>query len=168
MKRTRTSDADDGADDLVGLIRGRLLPVLVARWGVETGSDVCADVEEYAWSHRRRLASMDNPLGYLYRVSQSKARRYTRWSTRSTFPSRFPELAHHDTSVHDVLAHLGALGDEQRICVLMVHAYGWTYDEVAEVLGVTRSVVNHHIHRGLQRLRRTTAHDPLIPMEDPR
>jgi len=110
---------------------------------------------------------MDNPLGYLYRVSQSKARRYTRWSTRSTFPSRFPELAHDDVSAHDVLAHLALLGDEQRVCVLMVHAYGWTYDEVAEVLGVTRSVVNHHVHRGLQRLRRANVHDPLIPMEGP-
>ena len=151
-----------GSDDLIDEIRSRLLPALVAKWGIEVGSDICSDVEEYAWTNQERLLRMENPLGYLYRVAQSRSRPYTRWLQRSTFPSRFPDLAHHDPSLHDLLQHLAGLKPDQRVSVLLVHAFGWTYAEVAELLGVTRSVVNHHVHRGLAQLRRPDTVDPLL------
>ena len=105
---------------------------------------------------------MENPLGYLYRVAQSKSRSYVRWMKRTTFPSRFPDIVHEDPALHDTLQMLAALTDDQRVCVMLVHAFGWTYAEVADLLGVTRSVVNHNVHRGLARLRTTTLRDPLL------
>ena len=81
---------------LIELIRGRLLPGLWSKWGSEVGGDVGCEVEEYAWENRDRLLRMSNPLGFLYRVSQSKARRYSRWSTRTTFPSRCPDRSQDD------------------------------------------------------------------------
>ena len=72
----------------------------------------------------------------------------------ATFPSRFPDIVHEDMQLHDTLQMLAGLKPDQRVCVLLVHAFGWTYAEVAELLGVTRSVVNHHVHRGLTHLRR--------------
>ena len=149
-------------DTLIDEIRVRLLPALVSRWGVEVGSDLCSDVEEYAWQHHRKLVAMDNPLGYLYRVAQSQARRYARWLQRSTFPTRFPDVVHEDVQLHDTLQMLAVLKPDQRVCVMLVHAFGWTYAEVADLLGVTRSVVNHHVHRGLSRLRTSMAFDPLL------
>jgi DNA-directed RNA polymerase specialized sigma24 family protein len=151
-----------GFDDLIDEIRSRLLPALVAKWGIEVGSDICSEVEEYAWANHERVLRMENPLGYLYRVAQSRSRPYTRWLRRSTFPSRFPDLAHHDPVLHDLLQHLAGLKPDQRVSVLLVHAFGWTYTEVAELLGVTRSVVNHHVHRGLAQLRRPEAVDLLL------
>lgn len=148
--------ADPGAasfDELLERVRARLLPVLWSRWGVEVGSDVCAEVEEYAWANRERLLRMENPLGYLYRVSQSRSRRYARWTRRTTFPSRFPDVVHEDPRLHDVLQLLAAIDGDQRTCVLLVHGFGWSYDEVAELLGVPRTTVNNHVHRGLARLR---------------
>ncbi len=162
MDDARLHEHPQGFDGLIEKIRSRLLPALVAKWGVEVGSEVCSEVEEYAWANQDRLFRMDNPLGYLYRVAQSKSRRYTRWLRRTTFPSRFPDLAHHDPSLHDLLQHLAGLNDDQRVSVLLVHAFGWTYAEVAELLGVTRSVVNHHVHRGLAQLRQPETVDPLI------
>lgn len=152
-------------DDLLDQVRSRLLPALVAKWGVEVGSDVCSEVEEYAWEHQSKVLRMESQLGYLYRVAQSKARRYTRWSKRSSFPSRFSDIIHEDTSVHDVLQHLSVLNDDQRVCVLLVHAYGWTYAEVADLLGVSRASVNHHVHRGLAHLRGTEFRDSLLDIE---
>ena len=149
-------------DELIELVRGRLLPVLWSKWGIEVGGDVCCEVEEYAWENRDRLLRMSNPLGFLYRVSQSKARRYSRWSKRTTFPSRFPDLVHEDPQLHDTLQMLAVLTDDQRVCVMLVHAFGWTYADVAELLGVTRAVVNHQVHRGLARLRSTSLQDPLL------
>lgn len=140
-------------DDLVGMVRERLLPVLWSRWGVEAGSDICAEVEEFAWSNRDRVLGMSNPLGYLYRVSQSKARRYSRWHRRDTFPSRFPESTHEDPQLHGTLHALAGLSADQRASVLLVHGFGWSYDDVAELLGISRAAVTNHVHRGLTRLR---------------
>lgn len=149
-------------DELIDLIRGRLLPVLWSKWGIEVGGDVCCEVEEYAWENRDRLLRMSNPLGFLYRVSQSKARRYSRWSKRTTFPSRFPDLVHEDPQLHDTLQMLAVLAPDQRACVLLVHGFGWTYIEVAELLGMKRSEVNNHVHRGLMHLRAVIIADPLL------
>jgi DNA-directed RNA polymerase specialized sigma24 family protein len=162
MENTRNHGHPDGFDALIDEIRSRLLPALVAKWGIEVGSDLCSDVEEHAWENQRKVIAMENPLGYLYRVAQSKSRRYSRWMNHTTFPSRFPDVVHEDPQLHDMLQMLAGLNPDQRVCVMLVHAFGWTYPEVAELLGVTRSVVNHHVSRGLGRLRSTTFVDPLL------
>ena len=151
------AEPTDAFEELIEHIRSRLRPVLWSKWGVEVGSDLAAEVEEYAWTNRERLLGMDNPLGYLYRVSQSKSRRYTRWARRTTFPEQIPELAHDDPELHDMFQVLATLSPNQRTCVLLVHGFGRTYDEVADQLGITRAAVNNHVHRGLVRLRGTVS-----------
>lgn len=162
MKEEMSHPRTDGFDALIDEIRARLLPALVAKWGIEVGSDLCADVEEYAWEHGVEVTRIENPLGYLYRGAQSKSRSHVRWIKRTTFPSRFPDIAHEDPALHDTLHMLAALNDDQRVCVMLVHAFGWMYAEVAALLGVTRAVVSHNVYRGLSRLRPTTLHDPLL------
>ena len=153
MDPTPTSGAPGTFDELIDSVRGRLLPVLWSKWGIEVGSDICAEVEEFAWTNRDRLLTMSNPLGYLYRVSQSRARRYSRWHRQSTFPSRLPEVAHEDPQLQETLRALSGLNPDQRASVLLVHGFGWSYDDVASLLGVSRSAVTNHVHRGLTRLR---------------
>jgi DNA-directed RNA polymerase specialized sigma24 family protein len=153
MDGSRPVRRPDTFDELIDGVRARLLPVLWARWGIEVGGDIASDVEAYAWEHRDRLLRMSNPMGYLYRVSQSKARRYVGWTRRVMFPSRFPDVVHDDPVLHDVLGLLAELTPEQRTCVLLVHGFGWSYEEVGELIGVRRSAVNNHVHRGLTRLR---------------
>lgn len=162
MENTGNHGRPDGFDALIDEIRARLLPALVSKWGIEVGSDLCSDVEEYAWEHQRKVIAMENPLGYLYRVAQSKSRSHVRWLNRNTFPSRFPDVVHEDMQLHDTLQMLAGLNPDQRVCVMLVHAFGWTYAEVADLLGVTRAVVNHHVHRGIARLRSTAFTDPLL------
>jgi DNA-directed RNA polymerase specialized sigma24 family protein len=162
MEKKTPQNSVDGFDSLIDEIRSRLLPVLVAKWGIEVGSDLCSDVEEYAWENRVKVAGMENPLGYLYRVAQSKSRSHVRWIKRTTFPSRFPDVIHEDPALHDTLQILAVLNADQRVCVMLVHAFGWTYAEVAELLGFTRAVVNHNVHRGLAALRATSFRDPLL------
>lgn len=162
MEKKAPHNSPDGFDGLIDEIRSRLLPALVAQWGIEVGSDLCSDVEEYAWEHRAKVSRMENPLGYLYRVAQSKSRSHVRWMKRTTFPSHFPDIVHEDPALHDTLQMLSVLNADQRVCVMLVHAFGWTYSEVAELLGVTRPVVNHRVHRGLAVLRSTSLQDPLL------
>ena len=37
--------------------------------------------------------------------------------------------------------------------MVLVYAYEWTYQEVADLLGISRSTVQNHLERGLARLR---------------
>jgi RNA polymerase sigma factor (sigma-70 family) len=85
----------------------------------------------------------------LYRVGQSKARWYHR--PRVGFPitirSQLPE-------VEPMLPEaLEALTRNQRLAVVLIHAFEWTEEEVAELTGRSRSTVRTHLERGLQRLR---------------
>ncbi len=129
----------------------RLRRVLVARFGVEIGAEVCAEAMAYAWENWSRLAPMENRVGYLYRVAQSKARRHHRWRRDVSFP---PEQLSFDATT-DVGLHLGLgrLSEPQRMAVLLVHAHGWSYAEVADVLDIRVSAVRNHVHRGLTKLR---------------
>ena len=76
-----------------------------------------------------------------------------RWRREVSFPSR--DASYVDSSVDgelfDVLARLTAA---QRESVLLVHAYGWSYEQVADVLGIRVTAVRNHVHRGTAKLRR--------------
>ena len=50
-----------------------------ANSGIETGPDVAADAFAWAWEYWDEVRAMANPVGYLYRVGQSAARRHRRW-----------------------------------------------------------------------------------------
>lgn len=127
----------------------RLSHALAAAYGFEVGADAAADALAYAWEHWERLQAMENPTGYLYRVGQSKARRYHR--PRRLFPevppSGFPDV---EPGLPGALARLS---QQQRSAVVLVHGLQWSEREAAEVLGVSRASLRTHLTRGLSRLR---------------
>src|SRR5207247_1474227 len=118
----------------------RLTTVLVAQHGVDVGVDAAADAMRYGWEHWDRVGQMANPVGYLYRVAQSSVRRQRRWSREVSFPATDAAYVDRavDSELFDVLARLTPL---QRVSVLLVHAYNWTYSEVAETLGINVDAV---------------------------
>ena len=129
----------------------RLRPALVAHYGVETANDLCADAIAYAWEHWERVSRLDNPVGYLYRVATSRARLYQRWRRPLPLP---PESAVADGERDDALpVMLAKLPLGQRTAVVLVHVYGWSYQDVADVIGRSRSNVRNDVHRGMAALR---------------
>ena len=48
---------------------------------------------------------------------------------------------------------LAALSPRQRLAVVLVHGYGYTLREVAELTGIRPTTVQNHLARGLARLR---------------
>jgi DNA-directed RNA polymerase specialized sigma24 family protein len=151
-------------EPFVAVIRTRLQRVLVARYGVEVGVDLTADVEAWAWQNFELLRGMNNPIGYLYRVAQSKARPHLRWNRRNSFSGPMPENGVHDQSLIEMHDLMSQLSENQRVCVLLVHAFGWTYRDVAETLEMSTASVGNHVTRGLARLRGevTAVNDPLL------
>ncbi len=51
-------------------------------------------------------------------------------------------------------AAVAGLPEQQRITVTLLHGYGWTMTEVAELLGTKKTTVQNHAERGLARLRK--------------
>ena len=48
---------------------------------------------------------------------------------------------------------LADLSEQQRVAVVLVHGYGWTLREVAELIDVSVSTVQTHVERALAKLR---------------
>jgi RNA polymerase sigma factor (sigma-70 family) len=147
-----TSDAESRFERFVAGDGERLRRALVARFGVDAGTEAFSDAMAYAWEHRADLEAMANPSGYLYRVGLSSVRPYLRWRRRTVLldvESR-ADAPDHDV---DLVGAFARLTPNQRVAVVMIHGHGSTYAEVAEVLGVSVAAVTNHVHRGLRRLR---------------
>lgn len=146
-------DAPATAEDFEAFVARRgpdLRRALTARYGGEIGAEVMADVLALAWERWPAIAVMTNPVGYLFRAGQSAARRYRHRTVRLTvvpineppeFDPRLPRM-------------LERLPDRQRVAVVLVCIYDWTYPTTAEVLGISESAVRTHVRRGLAALRR--------------
>lgn len=126
----------------------RLRAGLVAAYGPDLGLDVAAEALAYGWEHWSRIGVMENPSGYLYRVGQTAARRSRR-------PQGFLPMPPADDLPQfepRLVPALEELTESQRVCVVMVHGYGWGQTEVAELLELSPSTVRTHIARGLEHL----------------
>lgn len=127
----------------------RLRIALAAALGQDRGRDAAAEALSYGWEHWDRIRVMENPVGYLYRVGQSKVRlpkqRYLRQvPDNAAFPDIEPGLP----------GALQRLSDSQRVAVVLVHGFGWTHAEVASLLDISNPTVATHVRRGLKKLQR--------------
>jgi DNA-directed RNA polymerase specialized sigma24 family protein len=139
-------------DMFVAENRPRLLQVLVARFGIEVGADATADAMAYSFEHWDRVESMTNPLGYLFRVGQTSARKQFRWSRSFALPEPEPSRV---PDVEPGLARaLMKLDHEQRVMVMLVHGHDWSYAEVAAVFNVTVTKVRNELFSAMQKLRK--------------
>lgn len=133
----------------------RLSRALIAAYGHEVGRDVTRDVLSYAWEHWSRLSTMENPVGYLYRVGQSRSRWYLR--KRVVF-HEIPEgdLPHVEPGLP---AALSGLSPKQRTALVLIHVEEMTEREAAGLMGISRGSVRRHAERGLEKLRKELGHE---------
>jgi DNA-directed RNA polymerase specialized sigma24 family protein len=146
-----TARVGERMDDFEGFYatnEPRLRRALVAALGPARGREATAEALAYAWQHWDRIRAMEAPVAYLYRVGQSKTRERKQ-------PNLFPSVnEHRDPWVEPALpGALDALSEHQRVCVVLAHGFGWTHQEIAELLEISRSTVQNHVERGLARLR---------------
>ncbi len=140
----------DTFDDFVRVAEERLTFAFAASYGPELGVEATAEALAYAWEHWERVKAMANPLGYLYRVGQSKVRRH-RWQRPPVAP--VPHDSDEPRFEPGLLSGLEALSRNQRVAVVLVGGFQWTQREVSDLLGISRSSVQKHYERGMRRLR---------------
>jgi len=133
----------------------RLQRAFVAAYGPERGAEAVAEALGYAWEHWRRVRRMENPIGYLYRVGQSRTRPRKPVDVRA-----WPAAGEHGAGgpagplvEPGLLAAVASLSEQQRVAVVLVHGYEWTLREVGELMDVSVSTVQTHVERALAKLR---------------
>lgn len=131
-------------------VEPRLLHALVACYGPVDGREATVDALSWAWEHWDQLAGVANEVGYLYRVGQSATRRF---SARPIPHDRGLPAGQPPDVEPGLPAALAMLPDRQRTVVVLVHGFGWTQAEVAELLEIGPSTVHEHLARALGRLR---------------
>lgn len=125
----------------------RLRRALLGAVGIERMPDAVAEALAYAWQHWHDVQAMANPVGYLYRVGQSRARVRKR---PRLFKDPPQELPHIEPGLTNAL--LG-LPQRQRTAVWLAYGCEWTRAEIGEALGISASTVGNHLERGLRALR---------------
>ena len=130
----------------------RIRHALTASFGPEVGKEATAEALATAWEKWDVVRASNNPIGYVFGIGRNKARRMS----RARRPIFFDVPADRLPQVEPGLpAALSRLPERQRTVVTLLHGYGWTMSEVAELLGVSKSTVQNHAERGLARLRDT-------------
>lgn len=126
----------------------KLRLALMAAYGPDRGREATCEALAFGWEHWDRVRTMERPVGYLYRVGQSKSR------PRMTPRPDPVVVAREEPWIEPGLpAALDRLTRKQRMAVVLVDAYGWTRREAAEVMGVSEDTVGTHLRRGLHKLR---------------
>ena len=129
----------------------RLRRALVARYGYQEGREAVAEALAYAWEHWERVAGMENPVGYLYRVGRTRGT----WGFRRPVQLPRPEATADPSWFEPTLpGAVERLPIRQRTAVMLVKAHGYTYDEAADVMGIARTSVQRHVERALTKLRK--------------
>jgi len=152
LSATRAADGLDTGpnrdfEDFVLATQPQLSRALAAAYGFEDGQDATAEALAYAFEHWDKLQHVANLPGYLFRVGQTRGRR-----RRQRVLYDVPEGENRNFEPA-LPAALASLTQRQRIAVVLVHGYGYTLREVAELTGVKPTTVQNHLSRGLARLR---------------
>ena len=128
-------------------IEPRLRRAHFAALGIDRGREATAEALAWAWEHWHRLQRIKNPGGYLFRVGQSRTRQHKE-------PPLFVREDWHEPWIEPALGQaLAQLSEQQRLAVVLVHAFGWTMRDVGELTGTKVPTVQTHLNRGLARLR---------------
>lgn len=126
----------------------KLRKAYIAIRGADGADEATAEAMAWGWENRERLLSMDNPVGYLYRVGVSRT------SLRKPLVLPDPVEVNCPEVEPGLIPALISLPEKQRIAVWLIHGCQWSYAEVSEALDVSTSTVGTHITRALESLRR--------------
>jgi len=140
--------AEDEFTEFVTRYEPNLRVALMAAYGPERGREAMCEALAYGWEHWDKVKVMERPVGYLYRVGQSKSR-----PRRRPIPGPVVVVRAEPWVEPGLPDALQRLSRRQRMAVVLVDAYGWTYQETADVMGISAESVRTHLGRGLKKLR---------------
>ena len=155
MEGSRSVDA--AFRDFFSRAEPRLRRALAAGYGPAAGREAALEALVWAWQHWGRVEAMDNPVGYLYRVGQTAAQRQLARRERDRYHAGEADstVGNDDIDAErlDLTPALAELSIQQRTAVTLVHGYGLSLRETAELMEVSVSTVREHAARAITHLR---------------
>ena len=143
------SEDEAGFRAFVAHAEPRLRRGLMASYGSDRGREATAEALAVAWEQWDKVRQMANPVGYLFRVGQSRTRSRKQ-------PNLFARPEHAEVWIEPGLPKaLGDLSQRQRVVVYLIHGYGLPVHDVAQLLQLRETSVRTHLRRGLSSLRRS-------------
>ena len=133
-------------------VEPRLRRALVAGFGAAVGREAAADALAWAWQNWDRVAGLESPVGYLYRVGRTLAVRSEARDVPLAEPAPATDVPR-DSFEPGLAPAIARLSEAQRGAVVLVVGFGYTLRDAAQVLGVTASTVQRDCERALIRLR---------------
>ena len=125
----------------------RLRRAYAARCAPSHVGEAVSAALEFAWRDWERVAAMEFPVAYLFRVGLSKSRLRRHGVVPAPPPAGEPLV---EPGLIDAMQRLPR---RQREVVWLIEACDWTPTEAAQALGLSLSAVRTHRIRGLRRLR---------------
>jgi len=144
---TTFGGGEEGFRQFVATSEPRLRMALMATYGTERGREATAEALAACWERWEDVRQMANPVGWCFRVGQSRTR------DRLTPRLHFRPVNEEPWVEPGLPGALARLPRRQRVAVVLVHGYGMTVNEVAVVLGIAPTSVRTHLSRGLDSLR---------------
>lgn len=109
-----------------------------------------------AYQHWSKVSEYDNAPGWVYRVGLNWARSRLRKTTREHLHEVPPDRGvHQPLPDPDVEAALQNLPLEERSLVVLRHLMDWSYEEIAQALGIPIGTAKSRLHRVMNELRHT-------------
>ena len=139
----------DSFTEFVRKAEPRLKVALCSAFGADAGLEATADALAYGWENWDRVAAMPNPVGYLWGVGRNRARRHR--PRIVLYQVDFQALPNVEPGLPVALT---ALSERQRLAVMLVHCFGWSLSEVAQLSGLSKTTVQNHVERGIAKLRK--------------
>jgi RNA polymerase sigma factor (sigma-70 family) len=150
VKTLSGPEAHAAFEDFARAVEPGLRRALVGYYGFDLGAEATAEALAWAWATWPRCAEVANPVAYLFRVGQSRSRRFRRRSIFGQFPRAEVVAPRFEPGLGPALE---ALSRQQRVAVVLHVGYAWTLEEIAELLSVSRSTVQRNLDRGIRSLR---------------
>jgi RNA polymerase sigma-70 factor (sigma-E family) len=119
--------------------------------------DIAQETMARVYERWDRVAAMESPEGYVYRVAMNVHRRHLRWlrtrARRRVDPPAAPDpLSDVDARV-DLLRAVVSLPERQRQALILVDWVGLAPEQAGRVLGIAPGAIRTRVHRARSRLR---------------
>lgn len=133
----------------------------------QTAYDLSQETFLRAWQHFSTIQGYDLPRAWLFRVASNLAISHLRKHPEPSVDISTVEEEEHDGTVSDPMIHvvesdlvrqiLFALSPRRRAALILCEVYGFTAEEVAQVLGITTGALKMTLSRGREQFRQLYA-----------
>lgn len=150
--RSAQSGDTEAFSQLIDLTQARLLRFFKhLAPSPQLAEDLCQDTYIRAFENLRKLKNPENFMGWLFRTGKNIFLDHVKLHKNSKtlsveVPPELGGAAHPDVDL-DVRRAMEGLEAEDRLVLVLIHSEAHSYQEAAEIMGISEAAVRSRVHR---------------------